>query len=44
MGEWNQQCTNSEESILTNDGVHPNSNGILVFADTVRAAVASELN
>jgi hypothetical protein len=44
MGEWNQQCTNSEESILTSDGVHPNSNGILVFADTVRAAVASELN
>lgn len=43
MGEWNQQCTTSEESILTDDGVHPNSNGILVFADTVRAAVASEL-
>ena len=44
IGEWNKQCTDSEESILTDDGVHPNSNGILVFADTVRAAVASELN
>jgi len=43
MGEWNQQCTDSKGSILTDDGVHPNSNGILVFADTVRAAVAAEL-
>jgi hypothetical protein len=43
MGDWNQQCAKSEESILTHDGVHPNANGILVFADTVRAAVAAEL-
>jgi lysophospholipase L1-like esterase len=43
MGEWNKQCADSEESILTHDGVHPNNNGILVFADTVRAAVAAEL-
>jgi lysophospholipase L1-like esterase len=43
IGEWNQQCEKSEGSILTDDGVHPNANGILVFADTVRAAVADQL-
>jgi hypothetical protein len=44
MGEWYQQCTKSKESILTHDGVHPNADGILVFADTARAAIAERLS
>ncbi len=43
VGEWYQQVAKSEESILTHDQVHPNANGILVFADTVRAAIANVL-
>ena len=44
VAEWYQTVTKSKESILTQDGVHPNSDGILVFADTVRAAIATQLN
>jgi hypothetical protein len=44
VGEWYQQVTKSKEGILTDDGVHPNAQGILVFADTVRAAIATELD
>ena len=44
VGEWYQQVTKSKGGILTHDGVHPNADGILVFADTVRAAVASEVS
>ncbi len=40
VGEWYQQVTKSKGGILTHDGVHPNADGILVFADTVRAAIA----
>ncbi len=43
VGEWYQQCTDTKEAILTNDGVHPNDAGILVFADTIRAAIATRL-
>ena len=44
VGEWYQAVTKSNESILTHDGVHPNADGILVFADTVRAAIATQLS
>ncbi|MCU1366803.1 MAG: hypothetical protein JWN39_2442 [Ilumatobacteraceae bacterium] len=44
VGEWYQAVTKSKESILTHDGVHPNADGILVFADTVRAAIATQLS
>ena len=44
VGEWYQQVTKSKGGILTHDGVHPNGDGILVFADTVRAAIATELS
>jgi hypothetical protein len=44
VGEWYQQVTKSKGAILTDDGVHPNGDGILVFADTVRAAIAAELD
>ena len=44
VGEWYQQCTNTKESILTGDGVHPNEAGILVFADTIRTAIATRLS
>lgn len=43
VGEWYQQVTKSKQAILTKDGVHPNADGILVFADTMRAAIATEL-
>ena len=43
VGEWYQQVTKSNEAILTDDGVHPDRDGILVFADTVRGAIATEL-
>lgn len=43
VGEWYQQVTKSKGAILTQDGVHPNADGILVFADTVRAAISAEL-
>ncbi|MCU1395787.1 MAG: hypothetical protein JWM34_4215 [Ilumatobacteraceae bacterium] len=42
MGEWFDQVTKNS-SILTHDGVHPNAKGILVFADTVRSAIATVL-
>ena len=44
VAEWYQTVTKSKGSILTHDGVHPNADGILVFADTVRAAIATQLN
>jgi lysophospholipase L1-like esterase len=43
VGEWYDQCAKSAKTILTRDGVHPNANGILVFADTVRQAVVSQI-
>ena len=44
VAEWYQQVAKSKGSILTHDGVHPNAEGILVFADTVRAAIETELS
>lgn len=43
VAEWYQQVMKSKGGILTQDGVHPNADGILVFADTVRAAITAEL-
>jgi lysophospholipase L1-like esterase len=43
VGEWFQQCTQPDRKILDGDGVHPNEDGVLVFADTVRRAVLAEL-
>src|SRR4051794_36721096 len=33
VGQWYQQCTQSDQKILSKDGVHPNDDGVLVFAD-----------
>jgi lysophospholipase L1-like esterase len=43
VADWYQQCITNAETILTDDGVHPNETGIAVFADTVRAAIARQL-
>ena len=44
VGEWFQQVTKTKESILSHDGVHPNANGVLVFADTIRTAVVAQMS
>jgi lysophospholipase L1-like esterase len=44
VAEWYQQVAKTKGAILTQDGVHPNADGILVFADTVRAGITSELS
>ncbi|MEO7398183.1 MAG: GDSL-type esterase/lipase family protein [Ilumatobacteraceae bacterium] len=43
IADWYQLCVDNSSAILTGDGVHPNNDGILVFADTVRAAIATQL-
>ena len=43
VADWYLQCVAPASDILT-DGVHPNDRGILVFADTVRAAIATRLS
>ncbi len=43
VADWYQQCVARASDILTDDGVHPNKNGILVFADLVRSAIATRL-
>ncbi len=42
VADWFQQCVSRD--VLTDDGVHPNDDGILVFADMVRAAIATRLD
>ena len=44
VGQWYQQCMQPDRRILSKDGVHPNDNGVLVFADTVRQAVIEQLS
>jgi len=44
VGEWYQQCLKPDQKILSKDGVHPNDDGVLVFADTVRRAVLQQLD
>ena len=43
IADWYQQCITNAATILTDDGVHPNKDGIVVFADTVRSAIARQL-
>jgi len=43
IADWYQQCVTNKATILSGDGVHPNASGILVFADTIRTAIAQRL-
>lgn len=43
VADWYTQCIRSASDILSGDGVHPNDNGTLVFADTVRGAIVNRL-
>jgi lysophospholipase L1-like esterase len=43
VGRWYEQCADTDGEILQGDGVHPDDTGRLVFADTVRQAIAARL-
>lgn len=43
IADWYQQCITQASTILTDDGVHPNTTGILVLADIVRSAIATRV-
>jgi lysophospholipase L1-like esterase len=43
VGGWYEQCLDTDGSILQSDGVHPDEIGRLIFADTVRQAIAARL-
>ncbi len=43
VGDWYDQCLDTDGSILQGDGVHPDETGQLIFADTVRQAIAARL-
>lgn len=44
VADWYQRVLDSGGSVLIDDGVHPNGDGLLVFADTVRAGIAARLS
>jgi lysophospholipase L1-like esterase len=43
VGQWFQQCAQPDRKILSKDGVHPNDDGVLVFADTVGRAILQQI-
>lgn len=43
IADWYGQVVAYKGKILSGDGVHPNASGILVFADTIRTAIAQRL-
>lgn len=41
VADWYQLCVDKGSEVLTDDGVHPNTNGILAFANIVRSAIVT---